>query len=313
MPKISVIVPVFFNESNLPLTIPVIQETVSKLEGMEAELIFVDDGSEDRSYEILLMEAAKDSRIKILRLAKNVGAHTALLAGLDHASGDCITFIMADMQDPPELIIEMVARWRTGSKIVLAERVHREDPWIDRIFAGLYWRYMHRFASKTIPKGGFDFVLFDRVVADILTSTREKNSHIMMQVLWTGFKPATIPYTRRERKHGKSKWSLSKKLKLFIDSSIAFSAVPIRTMSLLGISTALLGFLYACIVIVERLRSGVPVPGWASLTVIILILGGIQMMLLGVIGEYIWRTYDQTRNRREYIVAERINVSAPRM
>lgn len=308
MAKISIIVPVYFNEQNLPTTLPTLQNILDKLGDLEGEIICVDDGSGDRSFEILKEFASRDSRIKIIRLAKNFGAWTALLAGLDAATGDCRTFIMADLQDPPELILEMAAAWKAGHKIVLAERTDREDPWMDRTFARTFWRFMHRFASRTIPKGGFDCVLFDKQVSDILTTAREKNSHIMIQVLWTGFEPKIIPYVRRQRKEGKSRWTFSKKFKLFIDSSIAFSYLPIRLMSLAGLFTAVSGFLFAGFVLYDRLRSNVPVPGWTSLTVIVLIIGGVQMLLLGVIGEYLWRTFDQTRHRPDYVVKDRINL-----
>ena len=308
MPKLSIIVPVYFNESNLPDTIPALQHVLASMPDIEGEMLFVDDGSGDGSFTILKDFAARDPRIKIIRLAKNFGAHTALLAGLDAATGDCMTFMMADMQDPPELITQMTALWKQGSKIVLAERTNREDAWIDRLFANFFWRFMHRFASKTIPKGGFDFVLFDKAVAQILTSTREKNSHIMTQILWTGFTPSIIPYLRVKRRTGKSKWTLSKKIKLFIDSAIAFSYFPVRMMSVVGVSTAILGFFYALYVAFARIIRGEPVQGWTSLMVVVLIIGGLQMIMMGVIGEYLWRMYDEARNRPSYVIAEKINL-----
>ncbi len=268
----------------------------------------IDDHSEDHSFEILREYAAQDRRIKLIRLAKNFGAHTALLAGLDHATGDCLVIIMADLQDPPELIPEMIRKWRAGNKIVIAERADREDRWVDRVFASFFWRFMRRFAISSIPKGGFDFVLFDQAVRDILVHMREKNSHLMTQILWTGFSTTIIPYTRQKRKTGKSQWTLSKKIKLFIDSAIAFSYVPVRFMSVLGVSTAFLGFCYATYVLILRLMTGTPVQGWTSLMIVALLIGGMQMTMLGVIGEYLWRTYDETRRRPSYIIAEKHNL-----
>jgi glycosyltransferase involved in cell wall biosynthesis len=307
MPKISIVVPVYFNEKNLPTTIPALLAVLGRHPDLEGELILVDDGSQDASFEIAKTFAAKEPRIRLIRLAKNFGAHTALLAGLDEASGDCIAFIMADLQDPPELIDQMIAHWQGGEKIVLAERTNREDRFIDRIFASVFWLFMRRFAIKNLPKGGFDFVLFDRAVADVIRTSREKNSHIMAQIFWTGFPAFSIPYTRRERQLGSSKWTFTKKVKLFIDSAISFSYVPVRAMSFLGILTACLGFLFALYILIGKLSHGTPVQGWTSLTIIVLILGGLQMMMLGLIGEYVWRTYDETRRRPSYIVAEKIN------
>ena len=308
MSKISILVPVYFNETNLRVTIPILQNILNSLTDMEGELVIVDDHSEDRSFEILREFATQDQRLKLIRLAKNFGAHTALLAGLDYTTGDCLVIIMADLQDPPELIPEMIQKWRDGNKIVIAARTDREDRWIDRVFASFFWRFMRRFAIPSIPKGGFDFVLFDRAVRDILVQMREKNSHLMTQILWTGFSTATIPYTRQKRKFGKSKWTLSKKIKLFIDSAIAFSYVPVRFMSILGVSTAFLGFLYAAYVLILRLITGSPVQGWTSLMIVALLIGGMQMAMLGVIGEYLWRTYDEARHRPSYIIAEKHNL-----
>lgn len=308
MPKLSIIVPVYFNEANLPTTIPALQKTLGDMPGMDGELVFVDDGSGDGSYAILKEFAARDPRIKVVRLSRNFGAHTALLAGVDHATGDCLAFIMADLQDPPELLTEMVGWWKQGWKIVLAERETREDRWIDRVFAGMFWWFMRRFAFKGIPKGGFDYVLFDRAVADIVKTTRERNSHIMTFLLWTGFAPKVIPYVRKLRKAGKSKWTFSKKLKLFIDSSIAFSFFPVRAMSSIGLVTALLGFAYAAFLLIGRLAYGTPVQGWTSLMVIVLIVSGMQMIMMGLIGEYLWRTFDETRKRPSYVVSDTINL-----
>ncbi len=307
MPKLSIIVPVYFNESNLPTTIPELQQTLTAMKDIEGEIVCIDDGSKDTSYSILKDFAARDPRIKIIRLARNFGAHIALLAGLDHATGDCLTFIMADLQDPPALIPQMVKAWRDGFKIVLANRETRGDAFIDRLFASIFWWFMRHFALQEIPKGGFDFTLFDRCVSDILTKTREKNSHIMTQILWTGFTPKVIPYVRRKRIHGKSRWTFSKKLKLFIDSAIAFSYAPVRLMSIVGICTSIAGFIYTLAILIQRLAYGISVQGWTSLAIIVLVLGGFQMMMLGLIGEYLWRTFDETRHRPAYTVAEKIN------
>lgn len=309
MPKLSILVPVYFNEQNLPTTIPALLSIANQLPtGMGCELIFVDDGSRDGSYAILREAAQNDQRIKIVQLSRNFGAYMALLAGLDAAKGECISVIMADLQDPPELIIDMVKEWQAGHKIVIASRMKREDAWRDRVFASLFWKFMRRFAMRDLPKDGFDFILFDKVVADIVRSAREKNSHFMLQVFQTGFHFKEITYTRRLRQAGRSRWTFSKKLKLFIDSSIAFSYVPVRAMSFVGICTAITGFLIAGYYITYRLFYQVDIQGWTSIMVAILVIGGLQMTMLGIIGEYIWRTYDETRNRPPYIVSEKINL-----
>jgi len=309
MPKLSILVPIYFNEQNLPTTIPELLNTVRMLPpDMESELIFIDDGSRDGSYALLRQAALADPRIKVIRLSRNFGAYMALLAGLDAATGDCISVIMADLQDPPEMIPQMLSEWRAGHKIVIASRSNREDAFKDRIFASIFWWFMKRFAIHELPKGGFDYILFDRAAADVVRAAREKNSHFMLQVFQTGFPFKIIPYTRRQRTAGRSRWTFSKKFKLFIDSSIAFSYVPIRVMSFIGICTAFLGFLTAAYYIVYWLLYHINIQGWTSIMVAVLILGGLQMIMLGIIGEYIWRTYDETRRRPPYVVSEKINL-----
>ncbi len=310
MPKLSILVPVYFNEQNLPVTIPVLKEIINRLPtGMDGEIVFVDDGSGDRSYAILRDAAAEDARIKLIRLSRNFGAYMALLAALDAATGDAMVVIMADLQDPPELILRMVGAWQDGMKIVIAERTDREDRWVDRVFAVSFWKFMRRFAIHNLPKGGFDFILFDRAAADAVRTAREKNSHFMLQVFTTGFPYATIPYVRKQRTSGTSRWTFSKKMKLFIDSAISFSYLPVRAMSLVGILTALTGFVLAVFYTIYRFTYGISIQGWTSLFVAVLIIGGLQMVMLGIIGEYVWRTYDETRRRPPYIVAERMNVA----
>ncbi len=311
MPKLSILIPIYYNEQNLPTTIPELLHTVRMLPpDMESELIFVDDGSRDGSFAILERAAQNDPRIKVIRLSRNFGAYMALLAGLEAATGDCISVIMADLQDPPELIPQMVNEWRTGHKIVIASRTVREDAFVDRIFASLFWRFMKRFALHDLPTGGFDFILFDRAAADVVRRAREKNSHFMLQVFQTGFPFKEIPYMRRQRRAGTSRWTFSKKLKLFIDSSIAFSYIPIRLMSVIGIITAIIGFLTAAYYTFYWLLYGIDIQGWTSIMVAVLVLGGLQMVMLGMIGEYIWRTYDESRRRPPYVVSETINLKA---
>lgn len=310
MQKLSILVPVYFNELNLPKTIPTLLDVLNQLKSksdMEGELVFTDDGSGDKSFDILKEFTSQDPRIKVIKLSRNFGAYSALLAALDKATGDCFAVIMADLQDPPELIFQMVDAWKKGFRIVIASRKDRDDPWMNKMLAGAFWTYMKKFAIKTLPDGGFDFVCFDRIVADVLRSTREKNSHFMLQVLATGFPHVEIPYTRHERDAGKSKWTLSKRIKLFIDSAISFSYLPVRIMSAIGSLFALIGFCLAIFFIVERIMHQVPIQGWTSMIVILIVIGGLQMMMLGIIGEYLWRTLDESRKRPNYIIDTTIN------
>jgi polyisoprenyl-phosphate glycosyltransferase len=309
MAKLSILVPVYFNEQNLPRTISALLGILDQLApSMEGEIIFTDDGSLDASFRVLKEYAQKDSRVKVVKLSRNFGAYIALQAALDAATGDCYAVIMADLQDPPELILKMVDAWKNGYRIVIASRQDRHDPFLNKILAQSFWWFMKKYAIKTLPAGGFDFVCFDRIIADVLRASPEKNSHFMLRVLATGFPYFEIPYVRHERDAGKSRWTLSKRIKLFIDSAIAFSYIPVRTMSVIGIVTACIGFLMTCFWIAQRIFFGIPIQGWTSLMVILLVIGGIQMIMLGLIGEYIWRTFDETRKRPTYIVDQRINL-----
>ena len=219
MSKLSMLIPVYYNELNLPKTIPTLLDVLNQLKaesGMEGELVFTDDGSGDQSFRVLQEHAEKDVRIKVVKLSRNFGAYIALQAALDAATGDCYTIIMADLQDPPELIPKMVDAWKNGHRIVIASRQDRHDPFLNKILANGFWWFMKKYAIKSLPPGGFDFVCFDRVIADVLRASPEKNSHFMLRVLATGFPYFEIPYVRHERDAGTSKWTLSKRIKLFI-------------------------------------------------------------------------------------------------
>ncbi len=311
MPTLSVLVPVYFNEHNLPSTLPALQRVLDQLPaGMDGEIVCVDDGSGDRSWALLVEAATRDPRIKAIRLSRNFGAYMALLAGLDAAKGDCVAVIMADLQDPPELLLQMVQAWQQGHRIVIASREQREDPVVQRLFADLFWWLICRFGISNLPAGGFDYVLFDRAVGDILRASREKNSHFMLQVFTTGFPFHEIRYVRRKREAGTSRWTFAKRYKLFVDSMIAFSYAPLRAMGVIGGITALTGFGLALQYVWQKLFHDAAPAGWTALMVAVLVLGGIQMMMLWLIGEYVWRAYDETRRRPPYIVAERLNLSA---
>jgi dolichol-phosphate mannosyltransferase len=299
MAKISIVVPVYHNELNLPDLFPALQTAAA---GDDYEFVFVDDGSADGSWAALEAFAAREPRAKAVKLSRNFGSFTACLAGLGHASGDAAVIISADLQDPPELIPQMVARWKEGHRIVMAVREKREEPWLQRALAGIYYSLLRRFAIANMPRGGFDFVLIDRKVIDVLTRVQEKNTTLMGLIVWTGFPSASIPYVRRARQKGRSMWTLAKKLRYFIDSFVAFSHFPVRLMQILGAVAAFCGLVYAVVVICLRLLHRIPVEGWAALMVVVLFMGGIQLVMLGVLGEYLWRTLDETKLRPLYVV-----------
>jgi glycosyltransferase involved in cell wall biosynthesis len=266
--------------------------------------VFIDDGSGDRSYEVLLrLRAGAPERVRVVKLTRNFGQVAAILAGLREAAGDACVVMSADLQDPPELIVDMVRRWREGGhKIVLATRSARSDgrfaAWASRAF----YRLMRRFAIPNMPEGGFDFFLLDRQVVDLMNRTEEKNTFLQGQILWTGFVPDVIPYQRRRREIGISRWTLSRKIKYFLDGFVTYTVAPIRMITVVGLVVSVLSFAYAFLILVLKLLWRIPVQGWAPLMITILGLAGVQLVMLGIIGEYLWRNYHETRKRPLFVV-----------
>lgn len=302
---ISIIVPVYWNEANLPVTWRALETALTDLpSGTEWEVVFVDDGSGDGSLERLMeIRDSAPERVRVVKLTRNFGQVPAILAGFAHARGDCCVVISADLQDPPELIAEMVSRWRTGShRIVIAAREQREDSRVARVTSRFFYRMMRRYAIPNMPPGGFDFFLIDRVVVDIINRSDEKNPFLQGLVLWTGYEPAIIPYTRRKREIGRSRWTTARKLRYFIDGFVSYTHMPIRLITAIGLIVSGLSFAYAALIIVMRLVWGLPVQGFAPIMVTILGLGGVQLVTLGVIGEYLLRNSDDSRRRPTFVV-----------
>lgn len=302
--KFSIVVPVYFNELNIPHTIPRLQSLERIIPDCEFEFIFVDDGSKDKSLSLLLEAREEDSRIKVIKLSKNFGSMSAIEAGLKYSTGDCVGIIAADLQDPPELFKDMIEQWRVGKKVVLGTRSDREESFSQKLFSNTYYALLRRFALKGYPEGGFDFLLIDRQVVKEVLDIHEKNTNIMSLIYWLGHDRAVIPYVRQERKLGKSKWTLAKKVKLFVDSFVSFSYAPIRFMSFIGLLTAVLSILYGGFVIISTLFGIIDLQGWTTIIALITFLLGIIMVMLGIIGEYLWRILDESRERPSYVVDE---------
>jgi polyisoprenyl-phosphate glycosyltransferase len=300
--KLSIVVPIYHNELNLPDTIPRLLSLQEKI-SYDLELIFVDDGSKDRSLEVLLEYQAKyPTKIIVIKLTRNFGAFAAIQAGFMKASGQCVGVIMADLQDPPELFIQMVNNWERGIKAVFAIRTEREDPMPSKFFSNTYYSLFRRFAIPGYPRGGFDFLLVDRQIVNDVNAIKEKNTNIMTLIYWLGYPYITIPYKRKKRQKGKSKWTIGKRIKLAIDSFLGFSYFPIRLLSALGFLFSMGAFAYGIKVFYDWLLGKVPVHGFTALMIMITLTAGIQMIMLGVLGEYLWRIMDQSRNRPIYVI-----------
>lgn len=301
----SIVVPIYFNELNIPDTVPRLLALRDALPEYHVELVFVDDGSEDGSLAALRhFQEQHPATIRVVKLTRNFGSMAAIQAGLTIATGDCVGMIAADLQDPPELFVDMLRHWEQGCKAVFAVRADREESLGQTLFSNMYYAMLRRFALRGYPEGGFDFFLIDRQVVNEINAIREKNTNLMSLIYWLGYRTATIPYVRRARQKGKSRWTLSKKVKLFIDSFVAFSYVPIRFLSALGLLVALSAFTYASWVFYHWAVRDIPVKGYAPTVILVALTAGLQMMMLGVLGEYLWRTLDESRRRPPFVIDE---------
>lgn len=306
MKKISIIVPVYYNQDNLlPLYADLKEKVFNKLKentNTEYELIMVDDGSKDNSYKVMQDLAKIDSNIKIIHLSRNYGEHAAILAGLSQCTGDCAVRKAADLQEPSEMILDMMKKYDEGYKVVLATRADREEPIVQKAFSNLYAFLMRKLALHNMPKGGFDSFLIDRQVIDFLVKMQESNTSLMSQILWAGFETATVPYVRKKREIGKSRWTLSKKIKLVYDSLISFSYFPIKMITNVGFFSFFISVMLLLIIIYKKFVGKIDVEGYTSLIMVMLMAFGIIMLSIGILGEYLWRTYDAARKRPPYII-----------
>lgn len=303
--KISIIIPVYFSEDNLiPLYEDLCDKVFSQLEH-DYEVIFINDGSTDKSYDIICQLSEKDPHIKGISLSRNFGSHSAILCGLAECTGDCAVVKAADLQEPSELIHEMVKKWEEGNNVVLAVRSGREEAFFQTFFANMYYEMTRRFALSNMPEGGFDVYLVDRKVIEVLKNLDERNSALTGQILWSGFKTAKVEYVRLAREIGKSRWTLAKKIRLVSDTLFSFSTLPVTAVSIIGALSFFGALVWALVVLVCKLLGMIDVSGWTTLFIFNLFSFGIIMLTLGVLGNYLWRAYDASRNRPPYIIEDR--------
>jgi polyisoprenyl-phosphate glycosyltransferase len=304
MPKLSVIIPCYYNGDNLPLTTAELLENETRFpDDVTFEYVMVDDGSKDHTLtELLKFKQAHPAKVKIIKLAGNVGSYNAILAGMNHATGHCNVIISADLQDPVDLIPKMYDYWTKGNKFIVANRQDRQESWGQKLFSNTYHNLIRKFALSNIPEGGFDFVFFDEQLRKEVVNINEKNTNTIYLLAWLNYDMVSIPYVRKKREIGVSRWTLSKKVKLFIDSFVSFSFFPVRAISTVGIALGLVAFLYAMFIIIAKLTGVVQTPGWSAMMVVLLFVSSFQMIALGVIGEYVWRALDAARNRPNYII-----------
>jgi len=306
MPKLSIIVPCYQNEFNIPVTS---MELIKNEENFPSELSFeyimVDDGSKDNTLgELKKFKALYPDKVKIVKLSGNFGAVNATLSGMSQATGDCNVILAADLQDPPELIIKMYEYWQKGIKLIVANRDKRQDSLFIQIFARTYQMLIRKFAIKNLPKGGFDLCLFDKDLREKILLMNEKNTNIGYLMLLLKYDFVSIPYTRRKREIGRSMWSFNKRIQFFIDSFVSFSYFPLRLISITGIFLGFIALIYAVFVVFGKLFGHINVEGWTTLMLVFLLVSAFQMISLGIIGEYLWRTLETNRKRPNYVIDE---------
>ncbi len=301
--KLSIVIPVYFNAPSLAglhQELIRLEQSLSAI-GVSLELIFVDDGSRDDSFERLLEMKKVDDRIRIIKLTRNFGSVHAIKTGFRFVTGDCFSVLAADLQDPPELMLEMVRRWLAGSKFVLCERVSRDDPVMTRLYSKIYYKLLRLMVMKDFPEGGFDLALMDKDMLPHMINSA-KNSYMALLAYWLGYKPEVIHYHRKARAHGKSRWTFAKKFKVFLDVMLGFSVTPIRAISAVGAIVSFLSFAYGLVVVMYALVHGNPVAGFPTIVALITFLLGLIILMLGIIGEYLWRIFDETNMRPETVI-----------
>jgi dolichol-phosphate mannosyltransferase len=305
MKTVSVVVPVYYNaESLAPLLEEILMvESQLREKGINFELILVDDGSGDHSFAEMLKIKEQRPQTRLIKLARNFGAVKASKTGLRFVTGDCFMWIAADLQDPPAIILEMVDHWLSGAKFVIARRAEREDPFVAKIFSGIYYWLLRRLVVARYPEGGFDLALLDSVALPHMRDS-SKNVNTPLLAYWLGFKPVVLSYHRRKRRFGRSRWTFTKRLGFLLDSLLGFSVIPIRLISLIGFIVALLSACYGTSVIVAALAGVRDVEGFPTLVALITFLLGLIIIMLGVIGEYLWRIFEEVNKRPDVVIDE---------
>jgi len=308
-PDLSIIVSMYNEEDSLEEFFKTMHGVLSKLPQYSYEMICIDDGSIDKTYSMLLDYAKKDERIKVIKFSRNFGKEYGMMAGLKYCQGRAAIPIDVDLQDPPELIVKFVKKWEEGYDMVYGIRSDRKsDTFLKRMTAKMFYKIYNLMTRSPIPYNAGDYRLIDRKVIDAILSLKERNIFMKGVFGWTGFKSAGIKYSRHKRYAGKSKWNYWKLWNFALDGITASTTFPLRVWTYLGTLLSFTGMIYAIYIIVRTILNGIDVPGYASLLVFILVLGGIQMIILGILGEYIGRIFIEVKNRPLYIVEEKVNI-----
>lgn len=301
-PVMSVVVPVYNEQDSVGLFVDTIKPVLDGLD-CEHEIVFVNDGSRDGTLAALIGRARSDGAIRVVDLSRNFGKEAAMTAGLDIARGDVIVPMDVDLQDPPELLADFLREWRAGHDVVYGVRVSRAaDSWLKRATAGLFYRLFNAVSPTPIPENAGDFRLMDRRVVEVLKTLPERTRFMKGLFGWVGFDAVGVPYERPERAEGTTKWNYRKLFNFAIDGLVGFSSLPLKVWSYVGAVVAALAFVHGLFIVGSTLVSGVAVPGYASLMTVVLFLGGIQLITLGVLGEYVARMFVELKQRPVYVL-----------
>jgi dolichol-phosphate mannosyltransferase len=309
-PRVSVVVPIYNEEANLPVLVDRLGRALASC-GADYEVIFVDDGSRDRSRELLREFSTHDSRLKLVGLSRNFGHQVAISCGIDFTSGDAVVVMDGDLQDPPEVLPDLIARWREGYDVVFAVRQKRKESVFKRAaYKAFYW-LLRRVSYLDIPLDSGDFSLMDRRVVDVLKRMPERNRFVRGLRTWVGLRQTGLEYARAARHAGHSKYTFTKLVRLAFDGLVSYSFVPLRFVSNLGLVVSLSALAYMGYLLLARLLDDQVIQGWTSTVVIVLFLGGIQLLSLGIIGEYVGRVFDEVKQRPHYVVGELTGFQGP--
>ncbi|MDZ8106402.1 MAG: glycosyltransferase family 2 protein [Nostoc sp. DedQUE12a] len=302
--EISVVVPMYNEEPNIDYLFERLVSVLVRL-NMKYEIVCVNDGSKDNTLKFLVEHHYRNPAIKVVNLSRNFGKEIALTAGIDYTTGAAVVPIDADLQDPPELIEQLIAKWRQGYDVVYGTRRSRQgESWIKRFTASAFYQTIGKLSHTSIPPNTGDFRLLDRRVVNALKQMPERNRFMKGLFAWVGFKQTSILYDRPQRYQGTTKWNYWRLWNFAIDGIAAFSLIPLKVWSYLGLAISLISFFYASFLVIRTLLFGIDIPGYASLMVAVLFLGGVQLLSLGMIGEYLGRVYDEVKGRPLYLVRD---------
>ena len=308
--ELSLVIPVFNEEATLPELRGRLSE-ILPLVGGETEVILVNDGSRDATPELVSGICREDARFRGIHFSRNFGHQAAVAAGLRYSRGRAVVVMDADLQDPPQLVLSLLQKWREGYEVVYARHTRRErEGWLKRLFAFGYYRVLQRVAQHDVPSDTGDFCLMDRRVVDLLNTMPERNRYIRGLRAWVGFRQTAVDFERPGRFAGEPKYTFRKSLSLAVNGIISLSKAPLRIATWFGLIVSLTSFVLAVAFVIQKLTVGFEIRGWASTVVIILFLGGVQLLTIGIIGEYISRIYDEVKQRPLFVVRELENIEA---